>query len=71
MQKKFSISFRLYFLDLLYIKQNSSDENPSVASKREKKDTKVEDHVIYHKLGDYCYLTLDQFLYAYKHYVSA
>ena len=27
--------------------------------------------VIYHKLGDYCYLTLDQFLYAYKHYVSA
>ena len=31
------------------------------------KDTEV----IYHKLGDYCYLTLNQFLYAYKHYVSA
>ena len=27
--------------------------------------------VIYHKLGDHCYLTLNQFLYAYKNYVSA
>ena len=26
---------------------------------------------IYHKLGDYCYLTLSQFLYAYRHYISA
>ena len=26
---------------------------------------------IYHKIGDYCYLTVDQFLYAYKNYVSA
>ena len=26
---------------------------------------------IYHRLGDYCYLTLSQFLYAYRHYVSA
>ena len=26
---------------------------------------------IYHKIGDYCYLTVNQFLYAYKNYVSA
>jgi len=26
---------------------------------------------IFHKIGDYCYLTVDQFLYAYKNYVSA
>ena len=26
---------------------------------------------IYHKIGDYCYLTVAQFLYAYKNYVSA
>ena len=26
---------------------------------------------IYHRLGDYCYLTLKQFLYAYRHYISA
>ena len=26
---------------------------------------------IYHRLGDYCYLTLNQFLYAYRHYISA
>ena len=24
-----------------------------------------------HKIGDYCYLTVDQFLYAYKNYVTA
>ena len=26
---------------------------------------------IFHKIGDYCYLTVDQFLYAYKNYVCA
>ena len=26
---------------------------------------------IFHKICDYCYLTVDQFLYAYKNYVSA
>ena len=26
---------------------------------------------IYHKIGDYCYLTVDQFLYALKFYASA
>jgi len=31
------------------------------------KDTET----IYHKIGDYCYLTVDQFLYAYKNYVTA
>jgi len=35
-------------------------------------DTSFKDtDTIYHRLGDYCYLTLSQFLYAYKHYVSA
>ena len=28
-------------------------------------------NAIFDRLGDYCYLTLNQFLYAYRHYVSA
>ena len=35
-------------------------------------DAKFKDtDTIFHRLGDYCYLTLSQFLYAYSHYVSA
>ena len=35
-------------------------------------DSNFEDtEKIYHKIGDYCYLTIDQFLYAYKNYVTA
>ena len=35
-------------------------------------DSSFEDtEKIYHKIGDYCYLTVDQFLCAYKNYVSA
>ena len=28
-------------------------------------------NAIYSRLGDYCYLTLNQFLYAYRHFISA
>ena len=35
-------------------------------------DSDFEDtETIFHKIGDYCYLTVDQSLYAYKNYVSA